>query len=450
MEDIQKIKEFFSKPLNEGSTTFKVGDKVTYLGHPAEITAVNKEMTGDITYNVYYDKGQGKTKVTNIFNKGGDIKPLKEDFGQALFNRLNPKDEDLEAIVNILIQDPKIRKSPDQASFKDALENYIRFNSDRNSIGQAAVRALSYRNTGGRYGSGFDKIFNMLVDKNNLSEAKTDINKIKKRLDALGIKYEMSATDKVRPFKVIYKPVDKSDEFYDKFEDIVDLFNLKSFVKLSMNEAKEEDRYKRPIVTNKQGEKFILQGFSTRGYYLIPYDGSKYWEPSSVSKNKWIPEKSINWDDYNFTKQQFEKLKASHGKSEKEINKKFQDMNEAKEEDVVDTITMDVPLFLRMLEYSKEDAAEDMDLHDVTEKAIALNKSKEYLSMEDYNEIVGAAKEIDEATDYMKRRKAQDDYVVNKKDKPAKSYNPTPSGKTDYMKRREKELAEAVFAKLKK
>jgi hypothetical protein len=70
--------------------------------------------------------------------------------------------------------------------------------------------------------------------------------------------------------------------------------------------------------------------------------------------------------------------------------------------------------------------------------------------MDDYDEIVGRAEEIDEATDYMKRRKAQDDYVVSKKDKPAKSYNPTPSGKTDYMKRREKELAEAVFAKLKK
>jgi hypothetical protein len=105
-------------------------------------------------------------KIKEFFSK-----PLEEDFGQALFNRLNPKDEDLEAIVNILIQDPKIRKSPDQASFKESLENYIRFNCDRNSIGQAAVRALNYRNTGGRYGSGFDKIFNMLVDKNNLSKS---------------------------------------------------------------------------------------------------------------------------------------------------------------------------------------------------------------------------------------------------------------------------------------
>ena len=59
------------------------------------------------------------------------------------------------------------------------------------------------------------------------------------------------------------------------------------------------------------------------------------------------------------------------------------------EEDVVDTITMDVPLFIRMLEYAREDASTDMDLHDVAENAISLNKGKEYLSMEDYNQIIG-------------------------------------------------------------
>ena len=56
------------------SSGFKVGDKVTYLGHPGEITKVNKEMTGDITYNVAYNKGTGRTKVTNVYNKGGEIK----------------------------------------------------------------------------------------------------------------------------------------------------------------------------------------------------------------------------------------------------------------------------------------------------------------------------------------------------------------------------------------
>jgi hypothetical protein len=68
------VKEKLSKNLKE----FKVGDKVTYLGHPGEITKVNKEMTGAITYNVLYDKGEGKTKVTNIYNKGGEIKALEE------------------------------------------------------------------------------------------------------------------------------------------------------------------------------------------------------------------------------------------------------------------------------------------------------------------------------------------------------------------------------------
>jgi hypothetical protein len=71
-----------------------------------------------------------------------------------------------------------------------------------------------------------------------IGEARTAIDMAKKQLDALGVKYEMSKTDKVRPFKVIYKPINKSDKWYDEFDDIVDLFNLRGFVKSSMNEAK--------------------------------------------------------------------------------------------------------------------------------------------------------------------------------------------------------------------
>ena len=68
-------------------------------------------------------------------------------------------------------------------------------------------------------------------------------------------------------------------------------------------------------------------------------------------------------------------------------------MNENEEGDVVDTVTLDIPLFIRMLEYAKEDAQTDMDLHDVAENTIALNKSKEMLSMEDYNTIIGDSNE---------------------------------------------------------
>ena len=69
------------------------------------------------------------------------------------------------------------------------------------------------------------------------------------------------------------------------------------------------------------------------------------------------------------------------------------------EEDVIDTVTLDVPLFIRLLEFAKEDAADDMALHDVAEKTIALNKQKGILSMEDYDALVPAETPIDENLD---------------------------------------------------
>jgi hypothetical protein len=63
----------------------------------------------------------------------------------------------------------------------------------------------------------------------------------------------------------------------------------------------------------------------------------------------------------------------------------------------VDTVTLDVPLLIRMLEYSKEDAKTDMDLHKAAEKMIELGTEGNTLSMDSYDEIVGAQGEkIDE------------------------------------------------------
>ena len=53
-----------------------------------------------------------------------------------------------------------------------------------------------------------------------------------------------------------------------------------------------------------------------------------------------------------------------------------------------DKITVDVPLFIRLLEYAREDAKTDMDLHDVAEKTIKLSESGKTLTMADYNKIV--------------------------------------------------------------
>ena len=53
-----------------------------------------------------------------------------------------------------------------------------------------------------------------------------------------------------------------------------------------------------------------------------------------------------------------------------------------------DRVTMDIPLLLRVLEFAKEDAKTDMDLHDVTENLIDLSKSGQPLSMKDYEDVV--------------------------------------------------------------
>jgi hypothetical protein len=56
-----------------------------------------------------------------------------------------------------------------------------------------------------------------------------------------------------------------------------------------------------------------------------------------------------------------------------------------------DKITMDVPLFIRMLEYAREDAKTDMDLHKVTENALALSETGKTLTMNQYDEIIGGS-----------------------------------------------------------
>jgi len=61
-----------------------------------------------------------------------------------------------------------------------------------------------------------------------------------------------------------------------------------------------------------------------------------------------------------------------------------------------DTITLDVPLFIRLLEYAREDAQADMDLHNIAENAIGLALSGKVLTMNDYNMIVGSPEDIEE------------------------------------------------------
>lgn len=61
-----------------------------------------------------------------------------------------------------------------------------------------------------------------------------------------------------------------------------------------------------------------------------------------------------------------------------------------------DVVAMDVPFLIRALEYAREDAKGDLDLHNAVERMLAAVKGGEPLDMDDYNQVFGAAKEINE------------------------------------------------------
>jgi hypothetical protein len=68
-----------------------------------------------------------------------------------------------------------------------------------------------------------------------------------------------------------------------------------------------------------------------------------------------------------------------------------------------DKITVDIPLFIRLLEFAREDAKADLDLHVVTENAIELGKGGNTLTMDNYNDIVKDANKEDKQMDEIKR-----------------------------------------------
>ena len=330
MKDIQKIKEFFSKPLEE--TTFKKGDKITYLGHPGVIKAVNKEMTGDITYTVSYDKGTGKTTASNISNKGGEIKlaeavaeyfkplirkdksnpnflyvniaypegsdvlsvggsktmggqdreagaakalAMGNNIAKKLQSKYNIEDIDVSDLKNgkvevfavsddfIKMSSPSLDEAMDvndpvlmkarAAAFQRSQPKPEPTKPSKAVKNADKIRALKLKRAqlmrdmeqeaepeGGpiadRYGRELNKIDKAIAMLREAEEEETPIDMAKKQLDALGVKYEMSG-NKFFPFKAIYRPINKSDRWYDEFDRIIWEFNLESAVEQAMNES---------------------------------------------------------------------------------------------------------------------------------------------------------------------------------------------------------------------
>jgi hypothetical protein len=63
------------------------------------------------------------------------------------------------------------------------------------------------------------------------------------------------------------------------------------------------------------------------------------------------------------------------------------------EKNPIDIVKLDIPLLIRMMEYAKEDAETDMDLHTAAENMIELSKEDRILSMDDYTNIISPDEE---------------------------------------------------------
>lgn len=107
----------WKEKINEG---FAKGQKVTYLGHPGEITGVY-DKNGREFVSVAYDKGYGRTKASMILASNGDVKPINENIETLL----SPEDlkyyrahrDEIEDILNAEFRSSKL-------SAKDAVEKH--------------------------------------------------------------------------------------------------------------------------------------------------------------------------------------------------------------------------------------------------------------------------------------------------------------------------------------
>ena len=108
---------------NHQEPQFKRGDKVTYLGSPGEITGTNKEATGNITYNVAYDKGFGRTKATNVANKDNEIKLAENSIDERITYDdvldLRSDKKDLEDRISQLYRDMEQEAEPEGGPIAD-------------------------------------------------------------------------------------------------------------------------------------------------------------------------------------------------------------------------------------------------------------------------------------------------------------------------------------------
>ena len=467
MKDIQKIKEFFSKPMEAITTAYEA--KGEYFKPSIRKDKSNPNF---LYVDIAYPAGSDVLSIGGSKTMGGQDREAGAAKALSMGNMIAKKLQTKYNIEDIDVSDLKNGKVEVFAVSDDFIKMASPSIDDETK--STIPTKMSY------YPSALYK---------EAEEEETAVDMAKKQLDALGVKYELG--NKFKPFKTIYKPTGKSDKFYDTFNDIVDLFNLGNAVKSSMSESltagyphrkTSGEGFEKIVIVEPMDDatrERMIRRFEAEGWDAKPNNGGGITaiKKTSMEEAKFMSGLLSGKDFINAKLKNYPKAKAKvnqlidmigeskftiemaewlfdffnnahfespineNTKSNPEVDKLLKIINtkkggpeykkalmdliamaekksgktvntkkeallaldyveptirEAKEEDKVDTITMDIPLFLRMLEYSREDASQDMDLHDVTEKAISLGKERGILQMDDYDEIIGSAEEIGE------------------------------------------------------
>lgn len=68
------------------------------------------------------------------------------------------------------------------------------------------------------------------------------------------------------------------------------------------------------IITDKQGNKYVLLMFVVGENYLVPYDDSKYWEHHFVPKDTWVSMSTIDYNKFNFIQVEYDALVSESNK----------------------------------------------------------------------------------------------------------------------------------------
>ena len=96
-----------------------------------------------------------------------------------------------------------------------------------------------------------------------------------------------------------------------------------------------------------------------------------------------------------YFEQHYSKHLSDEGK--KSLRAQMLETEDTAEKNPIDIISMDVPLFIIMLEFAREDASTDMDLHDLAQKAIKMSSEGEPLTMKHYDELVSKEAPVSDA-----------------------------------------------------